>query len=215
VEILRIDTAEQAVVRFLGEYAPFGMLTHVEKNHSKACPGPDACPPADHRKLTLWKAYAPVERWLPGPRLWSPKVLEITEALEESLHGRVLRGEVWLLERLAQHRKTAKLVGLLCEKQAPEVLPASFDILPILFRFYHTLAIKFGIQNPVPRSICLPDSAGPAPRLPEERFPQPVATESTEDARRVLDEIRQHGGMARMAERAAQRQSGQNGQKGG
>lgn len=96
VRILRVFPGDALTVRFLDGYSGFG--THFHGTRSYACLGGGLCLPNVHRSGTIWKGWAPVECWHLNPQpCWVPWVLEITEALEETLFKRSLRGKFGVL----------------------------------------------------------------------------------------------------------------------
>lgn len=164
VSVLSVMPRIPVTVRFLGGI--LGLLTHWSGRRSIPCPGEAHCPPALHRGRAVWKGYAAVEEWRPLASVWIPAVLEVTEALEEQLHGRELRGETWLLDRADTGKKPGRVSGVLCGQSATEELRAAFPIDQVLRRFYHTDALQLGVVNPLPPRLFLTPSKDPAPLLP-------------------------------------------------
>jgi len=206
VEILRVNDNEHAVVRFLSGYEEYGLITHLVRRLPIPCPGAALCPSSYHSALTIWKGYAPVEMYLPAVQEWSPRVLEITEALEESLAGRELRGEVWHISRPRTKAKGNKVLGVYCETLGEEYLAKPFKCLPVLLRFYHVTSLVLGTPNPMPRTVILPNSKDVIPHLPEDMLPPAPHEQTAEERKKVAEEIRKAGGLGKMAQAAAERQ---------
>lgn len=164
VELVPTPSDRAITVRFLG--AILGMLTHwTGKDGSKACPGWERCPTADHRKKTVWKGYAPVEYFRPPPfQDWCPAVFEVTERMEEILRGRELRGESWSFIRRPGRHGNQEVASQFLESMNPAALRPEFPVEPVLFRVYRVLEIALGVANPLPpRLILEPTPAGAVP----------------------------------------------------
>lgn len=153
VRIVPVPLAGPLVVLFAA--ALQGLLVHRHQSRPHACPGEASCPPVIHRSRTLWYGYAPVYVWRTGRDDWHAGVLEVTEALEEVLRGRQLRGELWMLERSAARRKTGPVSGVLLEQRGDVATPAPFDIRAPLQRLYHTTDLALGAENPLPRKLVM------------------------------------------------------------
>lgn len=175
-------------VRFLGPY--LGAIFHWHANRSWPCPGPAECPNTIHRARSVWKGFAPAERWCETSRLWFPGVQGVTEALEELLRGRTLRGEVWLLTRIQEGRKAGPLRGVYCERQQEGVLSPCWDILPVLLRLLHVDKLLLGVPNPMPAKLVIEPTAGPAPHLPPELLPAPQATLSEQEKKQFSEQLK-------------------------
>lgn len=121
---------------------------------------------------------------------WNPCVLEVTECLEESLRGRHLAGEVWMLTREGGKRRSGKVLGAYLETKAETELLRTFDVRAPLFRMYHTTELEFGVLNPLPPKLLLPSIAAPAPALPMGSVPAEPPAVTAEQ----LDQLRRLGG---------------------
>jgi hypothetical protein len=189
VRILAVPRAEGLCVLFCGPYQ--GLLTHYLQGRSWGCPGPEKCPTNVHRARTLWKGYAPVRAWNATQDHWFPGVLEITEALEETLRGRRLAGEVWMLHRENDRKKSGPIAGVLLETRPPSPLSAPFDIRPPLCRMYHSLDLELGVPNPLPAKVTAPIALGERPPLPA----APQAAEVSPPTPQQLQKLRRLAGM--------------------
>lgn len=154
VRILPVPLTAELAVLFCGAYT--GLLVHRHQGRPHACPGEGSCPLQVHRSRTLWYGYAPVHAWRPQQEDWMAAVLEITEALEEVLHGRKLRGEVWLLQRATTKKKTGPVGGVLLETRDDVATPEAFDVRTPLCLCYHTTNLQLGVANPMPRKLVMP-----------------------------------------------------------
>jgi hypothetical protein len=189
VRILSVPEDRPVTVRLLGGYA--GLITHWHAKRSHPCQGERDCPPLLHRSRKLWKGYAPAEEWFAVSECWNPCVLEITEALEEALSGRKLRGEIWLLSRESKGKDSGAVIGLFAGKADEQTLRPAFPVEAVLCRFYHVETLNLGVPNPVPKKLWLEDVAGNPPVLPKELTDQdpkqmPATREQIEEFRRQL-----------------------------
>jgi hypothetical protein len=191
VRVLAIAANVQYTIRFLGPYE--GLLTHWVRGRSVPCEGPNTCPIAIHRCRTVWKGYAPIEQWDQVTECWWPAVLEITEALEELLRGRKLRGEVWLVGRPQEGRRPAPVCGVLHERCQESALPPPFDVTPVLLRFYHCSTLVLGVINPIPSRVVLPASVGQPPTFSAALEPTRPETAGPEQMLRFKERLRKMG----------------------
>lgn len=173
VEVLPVRANTEHTVRFLAGY--FGLLTHWMGKHSIPCPGVDKCPESVHRRDQTWKGYAAVERYELASSVWVPYVLEITEALEHSLRGRQLRGEVWFLERPQPGKKKCPVLGQYLERQSLEWLRQPFDINDVLRVVYHNRPYVLGVANPIPPRLCVEVSVDGPPTAIREAMARAAA----------------------------------------
>ncbi len=177
VRILNVPLGAIVTVRFLGGIR--GMPTHFHNRHTVPCLGDKDCPPASHKLRAVWKYYGAVETWVNSAAVWRPAVLEATEHLEEQLHGRELRGEVWMLTRDGNSSKRSILAGTFCERLSDVQLSPEFDVVPILQRFFRVERLLLGMPSPVPPRVFLSDVHGRAPEIPEDlRPPTPAEAEA-------------------------------------
>lgn len=165
VRIVPVPIAHPIVVLFAGPVE--GLLVHRHQSRPHACPGEASCPPTVHRARTLWYGYAPVYVWRTGREDWAAGILEVTEALEEVLRGRDLRGELWMLERSTAKRKTGPVGGVLLERRDDVATPPPFDIRAPLHRLYHTTELLLGVGNPLPRKLVMEPARLAPPPSPE------------------------------------------------
>lgn len=165
VRIVSVPLAGEIAVLFCGPLA--GLLVHRFQGRPVGCPGEGSCPTAHHRSRTLWYGYAPARVWRAQQQDWAACVIEVTEALEELLHGRQLRGELWMLQRDTQRKKTGPVTGVYLETRADQDTPPPFDLAPALYRLYHTNALALGVPNPVPAKVVLPVARLAPPPGPE------------------------------------------------
>jgi hypothetical protein len=138
---------------------------------------------------TIWKAWAPAAHLDEATNLWWPIVLEITEHLDELLHGRILRGEVWAISRPGTGKKSDPLTGIFLMKNHEESLRPAFDVKPILLRCYHVQELLLGIPNPIPPRVVLPPSEGAIPevlQLVEESASRPASAEEWSNFKKRL-----------------------------
>jgi hypothetical protein len=170
VRVLSVPALLPVGVCFLGPI--MGLNTHHYGERTQPCLGEKRCPPLRHKSRAIWKGYAPVEAWDIVAERWIPCVLEVTEGLDEILHGRKLAGEVWLLSREGG-KKNSPVVAVYSETLPAGEHSLAFSVLPTLERMYHTVGLEIGISNPIPRQMRLRAREGPAPRLIEELLVPP------------------------------------------
>jgi len=132
--------------------------------------------------------------WVSSKGHWQPAVLEVTEALEERLRGRELRGETWSMHRTEIKGKSSPVVGTFCEKGDTHELREAFELEPILRRLFHVASLKLGTRNPLPPRLMLAPTQGKAPTLPEHL--QSVGTQENtekerEEARKLWKQLRE------------------------
>lgn len=154
VRILPVPLTGEIAVLFCGPLA--GLLVHRQQGRPIACPGEGSCPTATHRGRTLYYGYAPVRAWRPQRGDWAAVVLEATEHLEELLRGRTLRGELWLLARATDRKRTGPVGGVYLETRPEAEVPPPFDVRPALARLYHTTELALGVANPLPARVVIP-----------------------------------------------------------
>jgi hypothetical protein len=133
----------------------------------------------------VWKGYAPCRHWDNRLTRWSPAVLEVTECLEETLRGRSLTGEVWLLSREGGRKRSGKVCGAFMERKQDPQLVATFDVRPPLFRLYHTTELALGIANPLPPKLVLPQVDLPGPAIPDQAAPPAPAKPTAEQLEKL------------------------------
>lgn len=165
VHILSVPKIGYAIVAFAGPYR--GIIMHWARGGSVPCLPGDDCPAALHRSGSTWKGYAPVRCWDHSLGAWLPYALEITEALEEILRGRDLRGEVWRLSRQRKKKKPGTVQGTLEETRSEEALLHPFDVRAVIQRRYHCGELVWDVPNPVvakltvETTVALPPSSLP------------------------------------------------------
>lgn len=162
VHILSVPKIGYAIVAFAGPYR--GIMMHWARGGSVPCLPGDDCPPALHRSGSTWKGYAPVRSWDHTLGAWVPYALEVTEALEEILRGRDLRGEVWRLSRQRKKKKPGTVQGTLEETRTDEALLIPFDVRTVIQRRYHCAELAWDVPNPIKPKLMLQltDGAPPA-----------------------------------------------------
>jgi len=183
VEVFSVEPGTATFYRFLADLQ--GLHTHWNGKRTVPCDGEGDCPASLHRTRIIFKAYAPAELWKPAERHWLPGVLEATEALEEQLRGRHLRGEVWMLKRGGDGRKSDPVFGVYSETFAEERLRPAFDIRPVLLRFYHVSHLVLGVENLLPAKLLLDPSHGDQPKLPLVLEPTEPPEPSKEEMERL------------------------------
>lgn len=163
IELLSIFEVKKCTVRFLGE--PLSCLTHWTSKGSVACPGKEECKTETHRSRTMWKAYAPVERWRDVPHEdWLPEVLEITENLWRAMKDHDLRAEIWTLFLQVSRFEKNEVWGEHVDTINADHLRQPFDVKPTVFRIYRTIDIQFGVESYLPAVPVLEPSAGARPK---------------------------------------------------
>lgn len=190
LEVLRVKSGESYFVRILEKVGPtkriFGLNTHYHQK-SHYCIG-QGCPAALHSRDTVWKGYLAVEFWVESARHWISACLEVTEALELDLRGRVDRGQVWQLTRVPDARKKRfPVCGLLIEETDGSAFPLAFDFYPVLQWMYHSMEIVLDKQCPLPARPLRSASPGSSPR-PEERQPE-MSAEQRDANKQKLREL--------------------------
>lgn len=186
VRVLSVPSGIPVCVRFLGPIR--GLDTHWKAGGTVPCKGADECPIALHRLGVIWRGYSPVEAWEASKRVWRPYVLEVTEALEERLRGRELRGETWSLHRVEEKGKSAAVAGVYCETIESAELREAFDVEPILRRLFHCGPLRLDTRNPLPPKLLLEALPGKAPNLPEDLRPE-VSAETEKEERAKAAEL--------------------------
>lgn len=192
VRILSVHHDQPVAVRFLGPL--LGLNTHWHSGRSIPCPGPADCPASIHRTRTVYKAYAPVESWDGACKVWRPSVLEATEHLEETLRGRQLRGQVWILSRASERGKTDPVIGIFCEELAESAVSKPFDIVPVLLRFFHVSTLNLGVANPLPPKLVLEAVAGAPPNLPQDLLPVEPVEPTAEERAKLREQLQKMRG---------------------
>lgn len=184
VRVTSIGKNTASTVRFLDQVR--GVLIHRQGKVQKPCTEPDPCPGPYHRWQTLWKGYAPAEVWSQQEQVWWPTVLEVTEALEESLRGHALRGSSWLLTRPQPSEKPCPVLGRFLKRYPDDQVRKPFPIEPVLCRLFHVASIRLETANPLQPKILLEAATGPGPdELFEEMAddPKPPTTEEWRNLR--------------------------------
>jgi hypothetical protein len=120
----------------------------------------------------------------------------VTEALEEQLRGRQLKGELWALYRDSTAGKGRRCTGELVESGRAGELAEPFDFRPAVERLFHTRAILWGVENPTPPKLWLPVLAGEAPPAPATASPAEAERASPEKLRELWQQLRARGGAA-------------------
>lgn len=187
VELLNVEQGHVYVVRFLGAYT--GTTFHYTRDGLVPCDGEGTCPKSLHALREQWRGWAPVELLGSDGATWWPKVLVITEYLEEQLHGRALRGEVWALDRVARKKGKGKVRGTFVERRDATGLRPPFDLLPVLLRALRVVSLRLGVANPIPPRLYLSPVEGTAPEVVAELLDagrdEPEAATS-EDVQKLL-----------------------------
>jgi hypothetical protein len=178
VRILKVPLGALVTVRFLGPIR--GLPTHYFQRHTVPCRGDKECPPGPHKQRAVWKYYGAVEAWINDAACWRPAVIEATEHLEEVLHGRELRGEIWMLTRDGTSSKRSVMSGTFCQRLSDAQLSLEFDVEPILLRFFRVERLLLGLPSPVPPRVFLSDVPGKPPVIPEDLRP-PTPAEAAEN----------------------------------
>jgi hypothetical protein len=120
-----------------------------------------------------------------------PAVLEMTSSGEEFVRARDLRGETWHWSREGDGGKRAPVIGLFCERIEEALCRPTFDILPVLLRFFGVRAIRLGVPNPTPPRVVLESQAGLPPQLPldiQPAAPQEVSPKERRSLRDMYEE---------------------------
>lgn len=188
VSILKIDANSVYRVRLLA-YTSRGTFYHWTpvpgrkgKERSRLCSNdPATCP--NHKLERYWHSYQCVEVLGPGGTLWYPMVLEVSEHLELDFRGRACRGQVWDVARPEKKvGKRSAVNGVLIEQRDPALLPAAFDVQPVLRTVYHCDDVPLTQANPLPPRVILAPTPEPAP--PPAAAETPPLRESLTEAER-------------------------------
>jgi len=211
VRILEVPLGGLVSVRFLGPIR--GLPTHHTKKGTMPCEGEGLCPQSNHRLPQVWKFYGACEYWIHSLAMWRPACIEATELLEESLRGRELRGEVWLLTREGQSKRHCRMVGTFCERLSDVALSPDFDIEPVLVRLFGVTNLLLGMPSPKPLRVMLSDVRAPGPRLPEELQPRKKVEDpkTVELFRQKLRQRMQLPALGQEGDQAAERGNGKGG----
>jgi hypothetical protein len=163
LRIYRIQPGTKATILTLSpKYC--GLMTHWVRGRSEYCRGRE-CRSDWHRLDTIWKGYAPVERYDETFKAWIPEVLEISEALELHFRGRFARGQLWELSRPAARRgENPPICGKLVNAAYEGEVPLAHPYIPALRTLYHSLDIELGVANPMPGRAVVQPRVGPPPR---------------------------------------------------
>lgn len=206
LHVFRLDFDQTVVVRLLEDHFR-GCMTHWHRDRGHYCKGPD-CPPQIHKLADQWKGYLAAEAYDQRSNLWYPIVLEATENLELDFRRRSKRGQVWKIWRDPKVKgKPAKLHGELLETLDPKLMPACFDVLPVVRSMYHVYDLVLNVKNPLPDRTFVEPSAGPAPAIAVEAS-QTDAVPSQEERRKIRDILARYR-EARFKHSAEQDQNGQ------
>lgn len=188
LETLRIKLGKTEVVRTLsGSYR--GLMTHWWHGRSRYCPQDDTC--EHHDQEAVWKGYCCVEQWVQAGQMWVPKVLEITESLDQDFHGRFRRAQVWEITHLktSDKKKSGKFQGKLWQQLEEAHVPLPYNMQAVLDNLYHFIGVRLDTDNPLPRRVMVHPSKGDPPRKPGEEAPSsPILSE---EATRKYKEVRQ------------------------
>lgn len=149
IEIATVPKYPHAIlVRWLGP--PETLLVHHRaKAIGLPCGQPWVCGDCRRHEAPDWKAYTPALVSQGENLPWIQSVVVITEALWPSLSGRVLRGEEWILQKVAD-RKRWPVTGRCLRTVIPDQLPAPNDVAGFLRRFYSCPELVLGAKNPRP-----------------------------------------------------------------
>jgi hypothetical protein len=110
-------------------------------------------------------AYAPGRAYTPSTGLWKAQVLQITAALEQTLRGRVLRGEIWALARQQHKLGRGQMTGRYLGQAPPEQLHPAFDVTPTLQLAFGEVYFPLDSPNPFPDRLIVEDVAMEVPDL--------------------------------------------------
>jgi len=151
LEVTRVrDTGEWIVYVISDRY--YGLFTHYTKQGSRACQGVDCrfCKAVEK----VWKGYAAVELLHKEAKCWVPTVLELTEHAELDVRGVWKRGQMWgFTQRVPEGKKHPAVTGQLLPPRKDPVVPAEFDIRPVLKNFYRLIELPPTIPNPLPPRV--------------------------------------------------------------
>lgn len=189
LEVFRIKPGESWFVKMLGERQPIrGCFTHWMGRFSVYCPG-TGCEPNAHKRERIWKGYTACEVWYPEPPgFWRPYVLEVTEHAELEMRHKYQRGQVWELSCApATKTKHFPVVARLSEEITN--VPADFETVLCLLRFYHRTDGKIDLsnKNPLPDRVFVTANPGNPPSEQAEK-PRiiPADKETMEQFRRRM-----------------------------
>jgi hypothetical protein len=199
LRVLRVNAGESLVLRLL-QSTYHGILTHYLRKRSWVCEGED-CPAARHHTPSQWRGYVPANLWHQDSQLWYPTVLELTEHAELDLRGRLERGQLWCFSRAPDGGDrhfpvTATLIG----GHDPDIVPAPFDVLPVVRTLYRAPYLVLDKDNPMPAKTFVVPIRGEAPtdsgapqsdrlsplelhRLIEERRSRPATRKETNNGK--------------------------------
>lgn len=179
MERLRLGKNTVHTVRTLSESYK-GLQIHWIKGASVWCQGKDVC--RHHHEKLIWKGYCCVEDWNQAGNLWVPRVLEITESLDQDFRGVFRRGQIWEL-RYGKKRHDSKalgITGVLWEQVEDPHWPEPYDMQPVLDSTYGVIGVRLTQDNPMPPRLMVTASKGSPPIRPVEPAP-PTERLSKED----------------------------------
>lgn len=188
LEMVPVPKEGQITVQFLAN--PLGVLIHQKNEDDRyACAGPGECRPEIHRLKVIWKGYAPALRRRPAPYSdWIPCVFEVTRSLAHLMGTDPVRGQVWRCWRAKNRYDRMECTGDLLETLSPSDCPIAFDVQPVVYRVYHTVAILFGAPDPMPPREVVQPVKGYTP--PGEEAAPMSADEQKADQRRAMETLR-------------------------
>jgi hypothetical protein len=111
----------------------------------------------------------------------------MTSSGEEYVRARDLRGETWHWSREGDGGKRAPVIGMFCERIEESSCRPTFDILPVLLRFFGVRAIRLGVPNPTPPRVVLESTPGAPPQLPADIQPAPAQEPPPRERRRLRE----------------------------
>lgn len=171
--LLKVPRSLPVWVRFLGPLRQLG--THKQGDQPLVCWGDDDCDPKRHKLPYRSKWYAPAQQWIADKQVWRRTVIEVTEALERTLRGKKLRGQVWCLFRKPKSLLPKQIHGEQEESLPDGSLPPTFNVDPVLYRVYNETSLPEPASNLLNERPMTEDQAGPGPRrlAPQARDPEP------------------------------------------
>lgn len=184
IRVLRLSVGVPVRVRFLSPSVE-GLFTHwvgsARRGDSAYCEG-TGCRLCAAGRPRSWRGYAACERRERDTQSWVPCVVEITESCELDLREHYQRGGVWILERDPLNRKkNGPVVPVYVENLDSKLLPAPFEIIPVLRRLFGVSTIELGRKNPAPPRVYAAtssDNLGAEPcQLAEPLRPGPIDPE--------------------------------------
>lgn len=150
VEVLRVKPGEHIDLIALSNSIR-GVVTHFHQKKSRYCPGQDECP--FHRLLAEFKGYIAALVFDVSEKSWKPWCVEVPAFAEVEMRDVYGRGQAWRFERAAHPKKANPTIPTLTGQVDAAGLLPTFEVVPILRRFYAAPGLVMDARNPLPPMV--------------------------------------------------------------